>query len=103
MSTIGTLQAAANLCESHGISIADLVALEFVDGLQPITLSNLGRAMHITSAAATGRADSLEQKGLAIRIRRKEDRRVIDLVLTKEGRGVLDDFSIAANYDPKNQ
>lgn len=52
------------------------------------TVAACARALEITSGAATRMLDRLEAKGLLVRERSAEDRRVVNLALTERGREV---------------
>ena len=49
------------------------------------TAAELARELFIDSAAITRMTDRLEKRGLIMRVRRDDDRRVIDLRLTPDG------------------
>lgn len=66
-----------------------VVLMNLRDGLA-ITVADLCRDMHHDSGAMTRLIDQLESRGLIERRRKPEDRRVIELSITKAGRKVLD-------------
>ena len=57
------------------------------DGAQP--MSSLAEALDVSQASATGIVDRMEQRGLVVRQRSAEDRRVTRVALTDEGRGLI--------------
>ncbi|MBI5231143.1 MAG: MarR family transcriptional regulator [Coriobacteriales bacterium] len=52
----------------------------------PARMSDLGVTTEIASASLTGVVDRLEERGLVSRVRSAEDRRVVTVQLTEEGR-----------------
>src|SRR5688500_12247520 len=65
-------------------------ALGTVSREGPITLGDLAAAERVTPPMATKLANGLEQRGLVDRLPCEDDRRVVRLQLTKDGRRVLD-------------
>jgi DNA-binding MarR family transcriptional regulator len=69
-----------------GSGDADVLGTLFSSGppyaLQP---KDLAERCFVTSGAMTGRLDRLEKAGLVVRIRSNEDRRSVDVQLTKKG------------------
>jgi DNA-binding MarR family transcriptional regulator len=72
-----------------GISLVHLQVLSVLehDGSQPMTA--LAEALDVSSASATGIVDRMEDRGLVVRVREDEDRRIVRVELTDDGRRVL--------------
>jgi DNA-binding MarR family transcriptional regulator len=78
------------LWKSAGITLAQLAALlQLRDG--PVSAGQLGRQIGLSPASTTHLVDRLEARGLAGRSRREDDRRAVDVHLTRGGRRVLDE------------
>jgi DNA-binding MarR family transcriptional regulator len=52
------------------------------------TAAELARELYIDSASMTRMVDRLEKRGLIQRVRRKDDRRIVDLELSPDGRAL---------------
>ena len=72
-----------------GIGGASLWALAEILEVDNLTVSALAKAMSIHQSTASNLIEKLEVKGYAVRIRSLEDRRVVHLALTDQGREVL--------------
>lgn len=80
-----------NVFRRHGLSHAAGNALAVIEGARrPITPTEVGAAMHITSGSMTSLLDTLEKRGLVQRSSHDEDRRKIVLDITPEGEAMLD-------------
>lgn len=66
-----------------------LYVLYFVKERQ--TVSSLSKLIHVSIPRVTMILDSLEEKGLVERVRDENDRRIVYAVLTKKGKGDMDD------------
>lgn len=55
----------------------------------PRRMSDLAGCAHTSQASLTGIVDRLEERGLVQRLRSEEDRRVVDVAITAEGRAEL--------------
>lgn len=64
---------------------------------QPRRLGWLAQELQLVPSAMTVIADGLTQKGLVIRENDPEDRRAMQLRLTKEGYDILNEFELAAS------
>jgi DNA-binding MarR family transcriptional regulator len=71
--------------EPHGLTNAQWEPLIKLKKCQARTVAELAREMQIDPGATTRLLDRLETKGLCKRVRSTEDRRVVNLELTKEG------------------
>lgn len=67
-----------------------LWAIKIVASSAPIKVSELARQMYLHPATVVGILDRLESKGLVQRTRSTEDRRVVEIDLTQEGKAVVD-------------
>jgi len=56
---------------------------------EPIKISDIARLMYLHVATVVGIVDRLEARGLAVRTRDQQDRRVVHVALTKEGRELV--------------
>jgi DNA-binding MarR family transcriptional regulator len=56
----------------------------------PLKITEISEHFGLTAGAATGMADKLEQQGLVKRVRSTEDRRIVQVVLTEEGKQRLE-------------
>ena len=65
----------------------NVLAILELDG--PLTMRGLAEAMDVSQASATGIVDRMEQRGLVERQRDDEDRRVVRVALTEEGRRLI--------------
>lgn len=76
--------------EIEGVSLPGMLVLHKLvrDGEQ--RLGDLGEELDFTSGAVTALCDKLENKGLAERKRKSNDRRAVWLDITAEGRAMLD-------------
>jgi len=72
-----------------GIGGASLWALAEILEVDNLTVSELAKAMSIHQSTASNLIEKLEVKGYVIRIRSLEDRRVVHLALTGQGRDAL--------------
>ncbi len=72
--------------ESHGFTFTQWIVLMYLrDGIS-VTPAGICREMHHDSGALTRVIDQLEERGLITRNRSREDRRVVELELTRSGR-----------------
>jgi DNA-binding MarR family transcriptional regulator len=66
----------------------NVISLLETDGPQPMRA--LAEALDVSQASATGIVDRMEQRGLVERRRDEEDRRIVRVVLTDEGRKLVE-------------
>ena len=71
------------LCRHVGVSRTDYDALEALDEHGPLTPSELGRLLTLTSGSVTALIDRLERLGWASRNRHPDDRRKVVITLTQ--------------------
>ncbi|MDD2582949.1 MAG: MarR family transcriptional regulator [Desulfuromonadaceae bacterium] len=74
---------------STGLTGPQLWAVKILAKSAPIRVSGLASEMYLSPATVVGILDRLEAKGLVTRNRSKEDRRAVDLKLTKKGEEVV--------------
>ena len=88
MKRILTLMAAEvdEALEPQGLTSAQWVPLLKLHMGDASTVAELARECQLDAGAMTRTLDRLEAKGLLARVRSSEDRRVVNLELTKEGR-----------------
>ena len=68
-------------------SIVNVLAVLDVDG--PLPMRGLAETLDVSQASATGIVDRMEQRGLVERRRDDDDRRVVRVALTEEGRNLI--------------
>jgi DNA-binding MarR family transcriptional regulator len=78
-----------NAEKETGLTGPQLWAIKVVAGSAPIKVSDLARRMYLHPATVVGILDRLESKGLVQRTRSTEDRRVVEIDLTAQGRVVV--------------
>lgn len=71
-----------------GLTGPQLWAIRVLSESAPIRVSDLARQMYLHPSTVVGILDRLEAKGLAVRIRSKQDHRVVDVKLTGEGKAI---------------
>lgn len=72
-----------------GLSGSQLWAVKVIAEAAPIKPSELARRMYLHPATVVGLIDRLVKKGLVLRSRSEEDRRVVEITLTENGRDLL--------------
>lgn len=72
-----------------GIGGASLWALAEISEADNLTVSALAKAMSVHQSTVSNLIEKLEVSGYVVRIRSLEDRRVVHLALTDQGRDVL--------------
>lgn len=72
-----------------GIGGASLWALAEIGENDGITVSGLAKAMSVHQSTASNLMEKLESSGLVARTRSQQDRRVVHLALTEQGRALL--------------
>jgi len=79
------------LMQQVGLTAPQLAALQAIGRLQPITVGELAKSIHLSQATLTGILTRLETRILVSRVRSVSDRRTVVVELTEEGRAVLED------------
>jgi len=72
-----------------GLTSPQLWAIKVIAEGAPIKVSELARRMYLHPATVVGILDRLEGRELVTRTRSKEDRRVVEIELTEQGRELL--------------
>jgi DNA-binding MarR family transcriptional regulator len=72
-----------------GLTGHQLWAIKLVADYAPIKVSDLARQMYLHPATVVGILDRLASKGLVRRSRSTEDKRVVEIDLTAQGRAVV--------------
>jgi MarR family transcriptional regulator, organic hydroperoxide resistance regulator len=78
-----------NAEKDTGLTGPQLWAIKIIAGSALINVSELARRMYLHPATVVGILDRLESKGLVQRTRSTEDRRVVEIDLTAQGRVVV--------------
>ena len=71
------------------LSLVHLHVLTVLDVDGPLSMRVLAESLDVSQASATGIVDRMEQRGLVARQRDDDDRRVIRVALTDEGRSMV--------------
>lgn len=71
------------------LSLVHINVLSLLDVDGPLPMRVLADAMDVSQASATGIVDRMEQRGLVARLRDEQDRRVVRVVPTDEGRNLV--------------
>jgi DNA-binding MarR family transcriptional regulator len=72
-----------------GLTGPQLWAIKTIAQEAPIMVSQIARRMYLHPATVVGILDRLEKQGLVVRIRSTEDRRVVRVELTGQGRALV--------------
>lgn len=81
-----------------GLTGPQVWAIKVIADDSPIRVSDLARKMYLHPATVVGILDRLEKRGLIFRLRSSEDRRVVEVSLTSEGRDLVDNSpEVASN------
>ena len=71
------------------LSLVHLNVLAVLDIDGPLPMRGLAETLDVSQASATGIVDRMEQRGLVARHRDDDDRRVVRVALTDEGRSLI--------------
>ncbi|MEK8126462.1 MarR family transcriptional regulator [Paenibacillus filicis] len=88
------IKAAWTRFEVRGVSSSQASILEKLHTDGPLKVSQIADALWITAGAVTSLSDKLIAGGYAERSRSEEDRRVVYLEITDNGREVLEEFRL---------
>jgi DNA-binding MarR family transcriptional regulator len=77
----------------HSISLVHLSVLTALEAEGPISMSRLAEALDVADASATGIVDRMEKRGLVKRRHDTDDRRVVLVDLTDDGRRVFSEMA----------
>jgi DNA-binding MarR family transcriptional regulator len=72
-----------------GLTGPQLWAIKTIAQEAPIMVSEIARRMYLHPATVVGILDRLEKQGLVLRVRSTEDRRVVKVELTRQGRALV--------------
>lgn len=72
-----------------GLTGPQLWAIKSISDKTSIRVSDLARLMYLHPATVVGILDRLEARGLVARVRSREDRRVVKVELTSEGKALV--------------
>ncbi len=78
--------------KSYGVSITEFTILEALYHKGDLTVNQICDAVLINSGSMTYVIDKLQQRGLLERITSEEDRRVIHVRITNQGKELMDDI-----------
>ncbi len=82
---VGAGRMARAMAHDMGVNHTDMDAVEVLHmAPAPMTISELGRSLQLSSAAVTSVVDRLESAGHLVRVRDEIDRRRIHLVVTEQ-------------------
>jgi DNA-binding MarR family transcriptional regulator len=74
---------------SGRLSLVHLNVLMLLDDDGPLPMRGLAEALDVSQASATGIVDRMEQRGLVVRERDAQDRRVVRVGITEQGRALI--------------
>ena len=74
---------------SGRMSLVHLNVLFVLSGDGPLPMNRLAELLDVSQASATGIVDRMEQRGLVTRERDEDDRRVVRVVLSAQGEGLI--------------
>lgn len=77
------------LVQQYGLTTPQLAALKAVGRLQPVSVSGVARAIHLSLPTVTGIFNRLQKRGLVTRSRDGKDRRSVVVELTGAGANLL--------------
>ncbi len=72
-----------------GLTGPQLWAIKTIAQEAPIMVSDIAKRMHLHPATVVGILDRLEKQELVVRVRSTEDRRVVKVELTRQGRALV--------------
>lgn len=73
------------LLKNYGLTSPQLAALRAIARLQPMTVGDIARSIHLGQATVTGILSRLEKRGLVVRSRGDRDRRSVFVGLSDAG------------------
>jgi len=76
--------------ERYGLTQPQFAVLEALGHLGPMTTSDIGRKILVTGGCVTVILDNLEKDGLVERVRSAEDRRIVMVQLSAQGKKLFD-------------
>ena len=86
-----TEQRSREIAEINGVSVSQLLCLShLVESPQAMTVKELAAAVYLTPSTVVGILNRLEGRGLALRSRKSEDRRVVTVKATDAGQRLVE-------------
>ncbi len=82
-------QHSRQLLGEYNITGPQLISLLIIEEHEPVTATAIAGHIHISPSTVIGILDRLEAKGLIRRERDKKDRRLVQITLTDQGRGLI--------------
>jgi DNA-binding MarR family transcriptional regulator len=76
----------------RGVSMSNLHIMSMLERHGELTMSRLAEALDVSFSNATGLVDRMEERGLVERVRVPDDRRIVIVRLTDDGRAALNDI-----------
>jgi DNA-binding MarR family transcriptional regulator len=78
------------LLQRCGLTIPQLIVLQTIRRLQPVSAGDVAAEVHLGGATVTGIFDRLQRRELIQRVRGHRDRRSVEITLTEAGRRMLE-------------
>ncbi|MDY6844560.1 MAG: MarR family transcriptional regulator [Thermodesulfobacteriota bacterium] len=88
--------------DTFGITLTQFYMLATIDYTGDIPFSELSRRLWVTMGNLTGVIDRLEGKGLVVRERDNNDRRIIHVKMTRKGKEITEKAGTAFEHTMKN-
>jgi DNA-binding MarR family transcriptional regulator len=77
-----------SLAAEHQLTVPQLLCLLAIYQEEPLTATSIAKRVHLSASTVVGILDRLGAKGLVVRERGTEDRRIVNVTLSEKGRGV---------------
>jgi DNA-binding MarR family transcriptional regulator len=77
-----------HLSATNHITAPQLVCLLTVVSRGSVSATSISREVHLSASTVVGILDRLEEKGLIVRTRMREDRRIVQVTATEQGRAL---------------
>jgi DNA-binding MarR family transcriptional regulator len=82
------------LASEYGLTGPQLAVVKMLEPVGKLSLSELSDRIRARNSTVTGIIDRMEREGLVERRRSEEDRRVIHIVLTRQGQKLANDIPV---------
>jgi DNA-binding MarR family transcriptional regulator len=82
--------------QKTGLTGSQLWVIKILEELSPMKVTDLARRMYLHPATMVGLLDRLEAKGLVQRSRSDKDRRVVHIIITDQGRELVQNSPMVA-------
>lgn len=76
------------LAADQQLTVPQLVCLLAIQEEEPLTATSIAKRIHLSASTVVGIVDRLAAKGLLVRERDSEDRRVVNITLSEKGKDV---------------